>query len=170
MKLLGCTVKQGVNISIKLPDAKRFARLSSMPAGYDENSIRARLSGTIKFEPKPLRETGAKPPQLLIDIQEKLKAGYGAGFEHWASVENLKRSAKTLIYIKESGIDSYEELEQKCKDACGEAMAIQSKINEIEIRQKQINELQKQIGTYNKTKDVYNEYRRMKNFRSRRGK
>jgi hypothetical protein len=62
LRLLGCEIKQGVNISIKLPEAKRFARLSSMSVGYDENSIRTRLSGEMKFEPKPLRETGAKAP------------------------------------------------------------------------------------------------------------
>jgi hypothetical protein len=90
-----------------------------MPAGYDENSIRARLSGEMEFEPKPLRETGAAAPKLLIDIQSKLQEGYGKGFENWAKVENLKRSAKTLMYIQDSGIDSYEELEQKCSDACG---------------------------------------------------
>jgi len=39
LKLLGCEVKQGANVSVKLPDAKRFVRLSSMPSGYDENSI-----------------------------------------------------------------------------------------------------------------------------------
>ncbi len=33
---LGCEVKQqNVNVSVRLPDAKRFARLSSLPAGYD---------------------------------------------------------------------------------------------------------------------------------------
>jgi len=80
LKLLGCEVKQGANISIKLPDAKRFVRLSSMPAGYDENSIKSRLAGE-QFTPKPLRQTGAKAPQLLIDIQAKLREGYGKGFE-----------------------------------------------------------------------------------------
>jgi len=161
LKSLGCEVKQqNVNVSIKLPDAKRFARLSSLPAGYDEKSIRARLSGEMKFTPAPLRETGAKAPKLLIDIQQKLKDGYGKGFENWAAVENLKRSAKTLIYIKDSGIDSYEELEKKCSDACGEAMVIQSKIREIEKRQNELNELQKQIGVYGKTRGAYNAYKR----------
>ena len=79
---LGCEVKQNANVAVKLPEAKRFARLSSMPDGYDENSIRARLSGAMKLDPKPLRETGAKAPQLHIDIQAKLQAGYGKGFEN----------------------------------------------------------------------------------------
>ena len=160
LKSLGCEVKeQNVNVSVKLPDAKRFARLSSLPAGYDEKSIRARLSGEMKFESKPLRETGAKAPQLLIDIQQKLQDGYGKGFEHWATLENIKRSAKTLIYIKESGIDSYEELDKKCSEACSGVSAINRKIRDIELRQKENGELQRQIANYSKTRDVYKRYK-----------
>jgi hypothetical protein len=133
------------------------------PAGYDEKSIRARLSGEMKFEPKPLRETGAKAPQLLIDIQQKLQEGYGKGFENWAKVENLKRSAKTLIYIQKSGIDSYAELERKCRDACGEMMSVGETIKSLAAEQKAINTLQENIGTYRKTLAVYNEYRAINN-------
>jgi hypothetical protein len=75
----------------------------------------------------------------------------------------LKRSARTLIYIQESGIDSYEELEQKCKLACGAAMSLQSKIRVIEDEQKRINELQKEIGTYGKTRATYKAYIEIKN-------
>ena len=71
----------------------------------------------------------------------------------------MKRSAKTLIYIKDSGIESYEELEQKCSAACGEVMAIQSKIREIEKQQQEINELQKYIGQYGKTRKIYQQYK-----------
>jgi hypothetical protein len=162
LRSLGCEVKQGAHVAVRLPEAKRFARLSSLPAGYDEKSIRARLSGGMEFEPRPLRETGAKAPKLLIDIQQKLTEGYGGGFEHWATIENLKRSAKTLIYVKESGIGSYGELERKCKDACSEVMAAQRKIKDIEDRQNGINELQKQIGAYGKTRKLYAAYQAIK--------
>jgi hypothetical protein len=134
-----------------------------LPAGYDEISIRARLSGEMKFEPKPLRETGASAPKLLIDIQAKLQEGYGKGFENWAKVENIKRSAKTLMFIQDSGIDSYEELEQKCKDACGEMLSVNDEIKTIESKQKDINEFQKQIGTYGKTRAVLQQYNAIKN-------
>ncbi|MDR1246443.1 MAG: hypothetical protein LBK57_05375, partial [Clostridiales Family XIII bacterium] len=163
LKSLGCEVKQGAHIAVKMPDAKRFARLSSLPDGYDEKSIRARLSGTMKFEPKPLRETNAKVPKLLIDIQEKMAEGKGEGYRQWASVHNVKQMAKTLIYVKESGVDSYEELEQKCRDACDEMMSVNEKIKAIEIEQQRINELQKHIGVYGKNRTVYNKYRSLKN-------
>ncbi|MDR1537345.1 MAG: hypothetical protein LBU32_05000 [Clostridiales bacterium] len=111
-----------------------------MPGGYDEKSLRTRLSCEMNFEPKPLREAGAKAPKLLIDIQAKMLEGYGKGFENWATAENLKRSAKTLIYIRESGIDSYEKLGCKCSAVCVAAMVIRSKIRDIKMRQNEINE------------------------------
>jgi hypothetical protein len=80
LESLGCEVKQGTHTAVKLPDAKRYARLGSLSDGYDENSIRARRSGAMKFEPKPLRATNAKAPKLLIDIQAKMREGYGEGF------------------------------------------------------------------------------------------
>jgi hypothetical protein len=163
MKTLGIEVKHGAHIACKLPDGKSFVRLKSMPDGYDEISIRQRISGEVKFTPKPRTTAPSKVPQLLIDIQEKLQQGYGKGYEHWAKVENLERSAKTLIYIQESGIDSYEELERKCSDACGAATAIQSKIRDLENEQNRINELQKYIGQYGKTRAVYKAYNEIKN-------
>ncbi|MDR1061371.1 MAG: relaxase/mobilization nuclease domain-containing protein [Clostridiales bacterium] len=160
LKSLGCEARLGARAAVRLPGARRFARLSSLPAGYREGDLRARLSGEMKFEPKPLRETNAKAPRLLIDIQAKMREGYGKGFGQWAKVENVKRMAKTLIYVQESGIDSYEELERKCSDACGGAAAVRRRIRELEIRQGEINGLQKQIGTYGKTLSAYSAYKR----------
>ena len=34
---------------------------------------------------------------LLVDIQAKMQAGKGKGYERWAKVFNLKEAAKTLI-------------------------------------------------------------------------
>jgi hypothetical protein len=163
MKSLGFDVKHGKHIAFKLPSGKSYVRLKSLPYGYDENSIKARIAGEIIFAPTARATAPAKVPQLLIDIQEKLQQGYGPGYEHWAKIENLKRSAKTLIYIQDSGINSYDELEKRCSDACGALMSVNDKIKVIEVEQKNINELQKHIGTYSKTRAVYKAYLEIKN-------
>jgi hypothetical protein len=162
LESLGCEVKQGARVAVRPPGAKRFARLGSLPAGYDEKSIRARLSGATESGPEPIRETGAEAPRLLIDIQEKLRDGYGAGFRQWATVENLKRSAKTLMHVKESGVGSYEELERKCADACSEVSSLRRRIRDIEDRQKEINEFQRQIANFGRTRDAYARYKASK--------
>jgi transcription initiation factor IIE alpha subunit len=59
--------------------------------------------------------------------------------------------AKTLMYVKEVGIDTYEKLEQKCHGTCDEMMSVNDQTKAIEIEQQRINELQKHIGVYGKT-------------------
>jgi predicted nucleic acid-binding Zn-ribbon protein len=103
----------------------------------------------------------------MIDIQAKIRQGYGEGYEVWASVFNLKQDAKTLLYLQENGIDSYDDLKAKCSAVSGEFSRLSREIRDIETKQKEISELQKQIGTYIKTRAVYQEYNGIKNPRKR---
>jgi hypothetical protein len=99
-------------------------------------------------------------PNLLIDIQEKLRIGKGAGYEHWAKIFNLKQAAKTLIFLQELGIGSYDDLKQKAAAASLEFDSLSDKIKEADKKLKYISELQKQIGTYGRTRGVFDAYKR----------
>ena len=111
------------------------------------------------------KEYLAKRPNMLIDIQAKLQQGYGAGFEHWAKIQNLKTSAKTLIFLQERGLENYEKLVDATSSATQKFNAMSGRTREIETRQKDIAELQKHIGAYRKTREVYVQYRQAKNKR-----
>jgi len=102
-------------------------------------------------------------PNLLIDIQAKLQKAHSPGFEHFARLYNLKEMAKTLIFLSERGIDSYDALVEKSNTISGAHNKRSNRIKEIEAKLSEISELQKQIGTYGKTKDTYLMYRKMKN-------
>jgi hypothetical protein len=166
----GCEVKKrGETISFKIPGAVRFARWDSLGDDYTEEAIRERLAGLRKVEPRrtaaapdvvfvPFVITGQTKFTLLIDIQKKIQEGKGEAYEQWARIYNLKQAAKTLIYLKEVGIDSYDELVGRASAASSEFNSRVKRINEISERQKNITELQKQIGTYSKTRDVYTQY------------
>ena len=104
-------------------------------------------------------------PQLLIDIEAKLKKANSPGFEHWARIYNLKQMAKTLIYLRDNGIGTYDELNTKIQKLDIEHGSRSGRIKEIEAQQKEISDLQRQIGTYNKTKDTFNEYRQLKKYK-----
>ena len=41
---------------------------------------------------------------LAVDIQAKLAAGKGPGYERWAKVFNIKQMAAALAYIQDNGI------------------------------------------------------------------
>jgi len=111
----------------------------------------------------PTLQSQIKKPNLLIDIQSKLQKAHSPGFEHFARLYNLKEMAKTLIFLSERGLDSYDMLVEKSNVVTVAHNKRSTRIKEIETKLSKISELQKQIGTYGKTKDTYLMYRKMKN-------
>jgi hypothetical protein len=75
-------------------------------------------------------------------------------------VFNLKESARTLLFLKENGIDSYDDLVKKESSASGSFSALTRKIKDAEQRMTEITVLQKHIGTYGKTRDIYAQYKK----------
>jgi hypothetical protein len=173
----GCDVRDNrKHVSVKLPGQGRPIRLDTLGGEYTEAAIRERIEQYAADRKRGVRsggtggassEVGAntyKPVSgsvsLLIDIQAKIRAGKGAGYEQWAKVFNLKQAAKTLIFLQENGIDSYEDLKKKVSSASGCFTALTKKIRDTEIRMNEITELQRYIGQYGKTREVYAAYKK----------
>jgi DNA repair exonuclease SbcCD ATPase subunit len=153
-------------MAFKLPGGKKFFRQDTLGDDYSVTAIMERLSGkrTVKTTSpdsftQPAPELKNKP-NLLIDIQKKMQEGYGQGFRHWASLQNVRSMAKTLMFMKENGLNDYEDLAAKQNEAAGKFHSVGGRIKELEERQNQISELQKNIGTYGKTKAAYDRYKR----------
>ena len=150
----GIEVKQGKNIALKLPGAKRFVRLKSLGDEYSEAAIKARLLG------KKQRQAQDKP-NLLIDIQAKMQQANSPGYERWAKKINLKEMAKTVMYLQENNLLDYAVLQDACTDASEKYNAMAAKTKANSERMKEIFELEKHIGVYRKNRDIYAEYRRL---------
>jgi hypothetical protein len=71
--------------------------------------------------------------------------------------------AKTLIFLKENGIGTYEELVKKDNAVSADYHHANERRKEIDTRLAAITELQKHIGNYGKGQAVYKEYRAIKN-------
>jgi len=167
----GFTVKDSrKHISILAPGQQRPTRLKTLGENYTEAAIRERLGkarnipsgGSGQREAAPNfnpAETHGTKPSLLIDIQAKLAEGKGGGYEQWATVFNLQQAAKTLLFLKENGIDSYEDLQEQASRASAKFSEITEKIKAADKRLAEISELQKEIGVYGKTREVYAQYR-----------
>ena len=80
---MGCEVtRRGKAIRLKAPGWKNIARMDEgLGTGYSEAEIRAVLAGKKQHTPRKKSTVQAEPPKvnLLVDIQEKLRAGKGAG-------------------------------------------------------------------------------------------
>jgi hypothetical protein len=167
LRKAGCVVKDGSKyVSVIAPGQKKPTRLKSLGENYTEAAIRERL-GNAKARTgggDSGTHTHAAPAgrhvNLLVDIQAKIRDGKGAGYERWAKIFNLKEAAKTLLFLQESGIGTYEELAKKSAAASAELSTVSKRISEIDDRQKEISELQRQIGVYGKTRAVYETYRK----------
>jgi hypothetical protein len=146
-------------ISVLAPGQKKPARLKSLGDEYTEAAIRARLGKARIITGSGDSGTHTRV-SLLIDIQSKIREGKGEGYAQWAKVFNVKQAAKTLIFLQENGIDSYEDLKKKARAAADAFDAPEDKIKEADDKLKDIAELQKQIGVYGKTRAVYSAYQK----------
>ena len=149
------------HVSVCAPGQGRPWRLDSLGEQYTEEAIRERL-GKVRVVSDGGAGGGQIRVNLLIDIQAKIREGKGPGYEHWARIFNIKQAAKTLLFLKENQIDSYDDLVKKTAAASSDYDARLDKVKDIEKRMTEISELQKHIGTYGKTRDVFSKYKASK--------
>lgn len=152
----GYEIKRGKQISVKGRAQKRFIRLDSLQEGYAPDALQERIAGANARTAAPARR---KPEMdLLIDIQAKA-LGKGAGYARWAKKYNLKQTAKTLLFLQEHNIHSYEELEQRTREATAKADELLASIRSADARIKEFDALKKHIFAYSKTIEIYKQYK-----------
>ena len=160
--------------SVRLPNKKGFLRLNSLSEDYNEDAIKERIAGKrsapkretpITDAPAPTPTTSVRPERkfnLLIDVQNSIKAQNSPGYERWSKLFNLKQAAKTLLFLQDNDLDDIEKLAEAAQKAKDDFNGVQTRINAIDSRLKEIPPMQKHIGAYVKTKDIYAEYKRRK--------
>ena len=113
----GCRIKRGAQISIKPPEGKRYIRLDTLGSEYDETSLRRTLAHDHVHIPKiPRGDFNGSQVKRLIDIETKLHAGKGKGYQVWAERNNIDAKAQMVIFLKEHQIDSLEELNDQIQE------------------------------------------------------
>lgn len=158
----GYEVKAGKVPSLCGGEQKRFIRLDTLGEGYAVADLRAVLSGKKAHTPRKrnLLADDEKPVNLLVDIQAKLQAGKGAGYERWAKVFNLKQMAHTVNYLTEHNLLEYAALAEKTAASTARYNELSTKIKAAERRLAEIAVLRTHIVNYSKTRDVYAAYRK----------
>ncbi|MDE7244463.1 MAG: hypothetical protein K2O18_10910, partial [Oscillospiraceae bacterium] len=107
----------------------------------------------------PNPHTGRKV-NMMIDIQAKLAAGKGAGYERWAKTFNLKEAAKTLNFLVDNNLTDYDELTARAEQAGDRFDTASRKIKQLESRMAKIAQLKTHIINYSKTREVYAAYKK----------
>ena len=156
----GYEIKRGKYISARAPDQERFTRLKTLGADYTEEAVASRIAGGPRPSRQPKQRSGKV--NLLIDIQSNIKAQQSAGYQRWATIENLKRAAATMNFLTEHGIGSYEKLVERCDAVAAASIRTRESLRDTEQRITNLALLGKQIDTYRKLKPIYDCYKASK--------
>ena len=158
----GYQIKRGKHISVMSPGAKRSIRLDSLGEGFGQQELQSLLSkqrrGIAKISSDVVRQQ--KTLGLLIDIQEKMRAGKGLGYERWAKVFNLKQMAQTVNFITENNLSDYKKLDAQATQSVAVFNQLSQQIQATEKRMRELSTMKTHLLNYLKTRDTYVAYRK----------
>ena len=125
--------------------------------------------GKPGIQPTKTQKTAPKQDgvQRLVDIEKKLAEGKGRGYEHWATMHNLKQMAATLNVYQEYGFTSPEQLEAAVDTAYQEMRQASGELKALETKLQGKKELQRQVLAYAKTKPARDGLRAQKSQKAR---
>ena len=149
------------HLRFRVQGQDNYTRCDTLKGDYTEQAIRERIAGTRTV--KPHRNFSQKPVskiRMLVDIEAALCSGKGPGYERWAKVFNLKQLSQAVIWLKEHGDMSYEDLKKKSDATTASFNKLSAEIKDLESKMTANGELQKQIVNYAKTRATYVEYRK----------
>lgn len=149
----------GISFRLTGQGQERFTRLraSTLGTGYDLQDVLAAIEGKEKRPGHSERKIS-----LAVDIQAKLAAGKGPGYERWAKVFNIKQMAAALAYIQDNGLTDYEQLAQKATEAADRFHTISEQIKQTEQAMKTNAGLKAATVQYAKTRPVFEQYKATK--------
>ena len=144
----------------RAPDQEWFTRLKTLGADYTEKAVATRIAGGLRSSRQPRQRSGKI--SLLVDIQNNMKTQQSAGYQRWATIENLKRAAATMNFLTKHGIGSYEELAERCDVVAAASIRTSESLRDTEQWIADLALLGKQIDIYRKLKPVYDRYKASK--------
>ena len=150
----GYEIRRGKYISCRASNQERFTRLKTLGVDYTEEALAARIAGRARPSKRPKARDGSI--QRIAVIQ----GNQSPGLQHWAKLQKLKEGAKTLNYLAEHGIDSYEALDSKLAELNAAVDDSLAAIKAVEGRIAELNLIAKYAATYRKCRPIYTRYRK----------
>ena len=159
LQAAGYEIKPGKYVSCRAPGQERFTRLraSTLRDGYDLQDVLSAIEGKEKRPGRSERKIS-----LAVDIQAKLAAGKGPGYERWAKVFNIKQMAAALAYIQDNNLTDYEQLAKKATEAADRFHVISEQVKQTEQAMKTNAGLKAATVQYAKTRPVFEQYKATK--------
>lgn len=122
------------------------------PATYAERKKQGRYSRTKNYTDKKL--------EFIKDIESKVLAGKGKGYVNWAKRFNAKQMAKTILFLQEHKISSYEELKAITDERSGKVRQLMDSMKAKEALLAENKKYQKAIVDYGRTRKTFVAYKK----------
>lgn len=149
MAELGYEIKYGKHIAFKPKDKSRFTRAKTIGEDYTEKRIKNVLQ----------KKHLSKRIGNVIDMNTNMKVKESKGYEYWATKNNLNTMAESVIFLREQGIKSVNQLDEYIQKSVDERQNLQDKIKVIDIEIQKLSATMDQVHTVKKYRAYYKEYK-----------
>ncbi len=119
---------------------------------FKERKSKGRYSRKEHFTDKKL--------EFIKDIEAKLMEGKGKGYVTWAKRFNAKQMAKTVLFLQEHKIESYEQLKEITDERCGKLKKLKDSMKEKEALLSENKKRQQAIIDYSMNRKVFEAYKK----------
>ena len=143
----GYEVKRGKYISVRAPGQERFTRTKTLGANYTEDAISKRIVGEYVADIHSVN--------LIIEVENNVKAQQNAGLARWQKIQNLKEAAKTVNFLTENNLLQYADLEAKAAEVGAAFDDAADSLKTAEKRLADMASLMKYIANYQQTRPIY---------------
>ena len=174
MEVDGFVVKRAKYHSYKLPNSAENVRFTGGPSlgpEYTDERIKERIIGLInapkhntqRHQQHQQHRPSSTKINLLIDIENNIKAQQSVGYARKLQVINLKEAAKTLNYLTEHNITHYGQLLDRITDVTDAHAQTLASLKAVESRIKDMALFIKNAEIYKSKKPIFDQYRQAKN-------
>lgn len=147
-------IKHGKHISFRAEGQERFTRSKTLGEKYTEDNIRKRISGEDVQNGATNNDIGRN---LIVDIENNIKAKQSIGYANWARKYNLKLVAETVNYLTEHKLLDIETLDKKISELSDVNNDKRGRLKAAEKRIKNLEEQIHDIDVFRQTKSVVEE-------------
>ncbi|WP_172136129.1 relaxase/mobilization nuclease domain-containing protein [Adlercreutzia sp. ZJ473] len=150
---LGCVLSNG-RIYYKHPDDARQIKGRQLGLDYEWPVIAEAIQSRIEHG-----ETRERLG-LLVELEAAQKAMRSPAYARKVRVSNVRRLAKTIAFVQESGISSLEDLNRSCDFAQDVRDAARKALADVDAELSSVNRAIRARGAYFGNKRVVDQYRR----------
>lgn len=151
MHLAGYEIRQGKHLAFRAEGQQRHINSKTLGNGSTQECI------TEKINRNTAKRTIMKSEldlQLLIDIDNAIKAMQNLRYAQVLKVQNLRRTVLTLNYLAKRGIDSYTKFDTRYSQVKGIFDQTKAEIKNLEKKMAELSAIVKQLSVLEKASSM----------------